>query len=99
MDAPTSSEESQKGKDHAAIITQGEYACEELPLSTVHAILEQKLVENNSDMHMFQVENSDCIDLSAPCDGLIAYNDHVELVRHKEVLTRISPADSLYYIM
>ena len=27
MDAPTSSEESQKGKDHGAIITQGEYAC------------------------------------------------------------------------
>ena len=30
---------------------------------------------------------------------MIAYNDHVELVRHKEVLTRISPANSLCYIM
>ena len=30
MDAPTSSEESQKGKDHGTIITQGEYACEVL---------------------------------------------------------------------
>ena len=127
MDAPTSSEESQKGKDHGDIITEGEYACEELQWSTDHAILEQKLVKNNSDMHMFQIENSDCIDLSAPCDklvdlpadlsapndaiielpavlsdscdDLIAYNDHVELVRHKEVLTIISPADSLCYIM
>lgn len=113
MDAPTSSEESQKGKDHGAIITQGEYVCDDLQLSTFHAILEQKLVKNNSDMHMFQVENSDCIDLSAPCekiielpailsvsyDKLIPSNDHVELVRHKEVLTRISSADSLCYIM
>lgn len=57
MDTPISSEESQKGKDHGAIITQGEYACEELQLSAVHDILGQKLVKNNSDMHMFQVEN------------------------------------------
>lgn len=40
------------------------------------------------------------VDLNKPCAALKSHNcAHVELITHKEVLDRISPADTLCYIM
>ena len=41
-----------------------------------------------------------CVELNEPCADLNSHNfAHVELITHKEVLDKISPADALCYIM
>jgi hypothetical protein len=62
-DAPTLSEEGIKGKLNGAGITQGECASDESHLSTIHANLEQILVETTSDLPLSQVDL-----LAVPCD-------------------------------
>nr|ABF97094.1 retrotransposon, putative, centromere-specific, expressed [Oryza sativa Japonica Group] len=62
-DAPTLSEEGIKGKLNGADITQGECASDESHLSTIHANLEQILVETTFDLPLSQVDL-----LAIPCD-------------------------------
>ncbi len=55
-DAPILSEEGIKGKLNGANISQGECASDESHLSTIHANLEQILVETTSDLPLLQVD-------------------------------------------
>ena len=86
MDALTSSEESQKGKEHGAIIAHG-----------TDLVLQQD-IEQPCEYIPAVVQSFDipCVDLNEPCADLNSHNfAHVELITHKEVFDRISPADAL----